>query len=113
LKVRRFSFGKEPDRETEIHQQINQYLKMKKSKERRKKKCLTGQGVDSRALANKINQQIGDEFILTHEEINIREESNKDDSKTDLQSSKFSDLASSQSNAHDLLVETSHLNEES
>ena len=71
------------------------------------------QGVDSRTQASKITQQIGDEFILTPDEINIREECDESDSKTDLQSSKFSEAASSQNNEASPLVEELNLNEES
>lgn len=86
---------------------------MKKSKERRKKKCLMNQAVDPKTLADKITQQMGDQFILTPEDINIREGDQEEDSKTDLHSSKFSDLTSSQSNAPNYFAEEINFNEES
>lgn len=35
LKVKRFSFSREPEQEAEVHKQINQYLKLKKTKQQR------------------------------------------------------------------------------
>lgn len=35
LKVKRFSFSREPEQEVEVHKQINQYLKLKKTKQQR------------------------------------------------------------------------------
>lgn len=38
LKVKKFSFSKEPEQEIEVHKQINQYLKLKKNRNSTEKK---------------------------------------------------------------------------
>jgi len=112
LKVRKFSFQREPEREAEVHQQINQYLKLKKNKEKKIRNTQYRKS-EHRRHANKIFQQEGDQLIQNSEDLKVDDSHNgfkfKIDDDSDVEPESDNKVGVDQ----DAEVETSNFNEDS